>query len=283
MKVFAKLGGASQGLASGLRGWRLRAWRCWPRCCSPVFLLADWPPRRMRRTTAQPKDAQGAATAESPPAATDEAASPVSTEAVSEPDAPAAIEPEQPVQPPHVHDASAAPRGPTSVEDLAAFLDGVMAVHLKDKHIAGATIAVVVDKKPFFSKGYGFADVATKKPVNPDDTMFRIASVSKLFTWTAVMQLAEQGKLDLDADINKYLTEFKVPETFPQPITLKHLMTHTPGFEDQVIGLFAHSPDELAPLGEVLRASCRRGCELQASWPPIRIMARHWPAISCRK
>jgi len=143
-------------------------------------------------------------------------------------------------------------RGPTSVEDLAAFVDGIMAIHLKDKHIAGATISVVVDNKPFFAKGYGYADVDEKKPVSPEATMFRIASVSKLFTWTAVMQLAEQGKLDLDADVNKYLTAFKVPETYSQPITLKNLMTHTPGFEDQVIGLFAHSPDKIEPLGEIL-------------------------------
>jgi CubicO group peptidase (beta-lactamase class C family) len=160
--------------------------------------------------------------------------------------APAEVKPHESAPSVPVH------RGPTSVEDLAAFVDGIMAIHLKDKHIAGATISVVVDSKPFFAKGYGYADVESKKPVSAEDTMFRIASVSKLFTWTAVMQLAEQGKLDLDADVNKYLTAFKVPETFSQPITLKDLMTHTPGFEDQVIGLFAHSPDKIEPLGEIL-------------------------------
>ena len=82
--------------------------------------------------------------------------------------------------------------------------------------------------------------------------MFRIGSVSKLFTWTAVMQLVEQGKLDLDADVNTYLTEFKIPETYPEPITLKHLLAHTPGFEDHVLGLFAHGPDKLEPLGKIL-------------------------------
>ena len=111
---------------------------------------------------------------------------------------------------------------------------------------------MVVDNKLFFAKGYGYADVEAKKPVDPDATMFRIGSVSKLFTWTAVMQLVEQGKLDLDADINQYLTEFKIPTTYPQPITLKNLLTHTPGFEDQVIGLFAHDPDEISPLGQLL-------------------------------
>lgn len=80
-------------------------------------------------------------------------------------------------------------RGPTDAAELEAFVDGVMAAHLKDKHIAGATFAFVADNQLFFAKGYGFADVARKKPVDPDETMFRIGSVSKLFTWTAVMQL----------------------------------------------------------------------------------------------
>jgi CubicO group peptidase (beta-lactamase class C family) len=143
-------------------------------------------------------------------------------------------------------------KGPTDPAELEAFLDGIMAVHMKDKHIAGATISVVVDNRPFFSKGYGYANVETKEPVDPDKTMFRIGSVSKLFTWTAVMQLAEQGKLDLDADINTYLEDFKIPPTYPQPITLKHLLTHTPGFEDHVLNLFAHSADEVGPLGTLL-------------------------------
>src|SRR5258708_18767543 len=84
--------------------------------------------------------------------------------------------------------------------------------------------------------------------------MFRIASITKLFTWTAVMQLMEEGKLDLNADVNTYLKDLKIPATFEQPITLKHLLTHTPGFEDLVLGLFAHKPEEVGPLVEMLRA-----------------------------
>ncbi|MGH9675828.1 MAG: serine hydrolase domain-containing protein, partial [Candidatus Acidiferrum sp.] len=146
-----------------------------------------------------------------------------------------------------------AERGPKDRAELEAFLDGVLGTMLKHEHIAGATIAVVVDNKPFFSKGYGYADFTERKPVAPAATMFRIASISKLFTWTAVMQLAEQGKLDLDADVNTYLTQFKIPtRRYPQPITLKHLMSHTPGFEDHVLGLFAKTPDKLLPLGQIL-------------------------------
>ncbi|MEX0678594.1 MAG: serine hydrolase domain-containing protein [Pirellulales bacterium] len=143
-------------------------------------------------------------------------------------------------------------RGPTDPAELAAFIDGIMAAQMKEKHVAGATISVVVDNRPFFSKGYGYANVAAKEPVDPDKTMFRIGSVSKLFTWTAVMQLAEEGKLDLDADINTYLADFKIPPTYPEPITLEHLMTHTPGFEDHILELFARSPDKLEPLGTLL-------------------------------
>jgi len=149
-------------------------------------------------------------------------------------------------------DASNAPgKGPIDRAELAAFVDGVMAAHLRDKHIAGATISIVVDDQPFFAKGYGYADVAAGTPVSADETMFRIGSVSKLFTWTAVMQLSEQGKLDLDADINKYLVDFQIPATYPEPITLKHLLSHTPGFEDYVIGLFGRGPTEI-PLGKLL-------------------------------
>lgn len=138
-------------------------------------------------------------------------------------------------------------------EDLETFLDGVMSDQLKAQHIAGATISVVKDGKLFFAKGYGYADVDKQIPVDPNLTLFRPGSTSKLFTWTAVMQLVEQGKINLDADVNTYLTEFKVPSTFSQPIRVKNLMTHTEGFEDGGLGyLFANSPDKLVPLAQSL-------------------------------
>lgn len=151
--------------------------------------------------------------------------------------------------------ADAAPpakHGPTDPAELEAFVDGLMAAQMREKHIAGATFVFVVDNRPFFSKGYGYADVAEKKKVDPNATMFRVGSVSKLFIWTAIMRLVEEGKLDLDADVNKYLGDVKIPDTYPEPITLKHLLTHTPGFEDHVIGLFSRTADDLRPLGEIL-------------------------------
>jgi len=147
-----------------------------------------------------------------------------------------------------------ASQGPSDARELEAFIDGIMAVSLEANHIAGATISVVKDGQLFFAKGYGYANLKSKAPVLPDRTMFRPGSVSKLFTWTAVMQLYEQGKLDLNADVNTYLKEFQVPATFPQPITLNHLLSHTPGFEERGTGMAAREAKDLMPLGKWLAA-----------------------------
>jgi CubicO group peptidase (beta-lactamase class C family) len=140
------------------------------------------------------------------------------------------------------------PPGLTDPAELETFIDGMMAAHFPSRHISSATIAVVKDGTLFFAKGYGFADREKRIPMDPASTLIRPGSVSKLFTWTAVMQLAEQGKLDLDADVNSYLKTFKIPATYPQPITMKHLLTHTPGFEEQGLGLFARDAAHLKPL-----------------------------------
>lgn len=142
-------------------------------------------------------------------------------------------------------------RGLRDQAELEAFLDGVMTAHLRDKHVAGATVSVVKDGALFFAKGYGYADVDQRKPVDPVGTMFRIGSVSKLFTWTAVMQLAEQGKLDLNADVNTYL-DFKIPATYPEPITLTHILSHTPGLEEDGRDLFTEDSSHMVPMGRWL-------------------------------
>ena len=148
-------------------------------------------------------------------------------------------------------DPGNATRGLKDRAELEAFLDGVMVANLGDKHVNGATVAVVKDGALFFAKGYGYADSSQRKPVSAEQTLFRIGSVSKLFTWTAVMQLVEQGKLDLDADVNKYL-DFKIPSTFPQAITLRHIMTHTPGFEEDGRDLIGDDSTKIIPLGKWL-------------------------------
>jgi CubicO group peptidase (beta-lactamase class C family) len=116
--------------------------------------------------------------------------------------------------------------------DLGAFFDGIIPLQLERADIAGASVLVMKDGKLLLQKGYGFADAKEQKPVDPATTIFRLASISKLFTWVSVMQLQEQGKLDLDADVNNYL-DFKIRPAFDKPITLRSLMTHTSGFEEE--------------------------------------------------
>jgi len=150
---------------------------------------------------------------------------------------------------------SAAPlQGPTDSAEMEAFLDNLFAQEMEEYHIAGAAIAVVKDGKLFFTKGYGYADIENKIPVDPEQTIFRTGSVGKNFTWTAVMQLVEQGKLDLNADVNTYL-DFQIPNTYPQPITLKHLMTHTTGIEDRWLGSLTADAGELVSAREWLIAN----------------------------
>ena len=134
--------------------------------------------------------------------------------------------------------------GPTDRAEMELFMDSLLKKQMEEYHIAGAAVSVVKDGKLFFAKGYGYADLENKIPVDPEQTVFKIGSVTKLFTWTAVMQLVEQGKLDLDADINTYL-DFHIPDTYPQPITLKHLLTHTAGFEDLHLDMVKLKSDEL--------------------------------------
>lgn len=150
--------------------------------------------------------------------------------------------------PPLASTAPAAARGVRDRAELEAFIDGIMVANLRDKHVAGATVAVVKDGAVLFTKGYGYADVAKRRPIDAERSLFRIGSTSKLFTWTAIMQLVEQGKLDLDADVNQYL-DFKIPATFPQPITLRHIMTHTPGFEEDGRDLISDDSTKVPALG----------------------------------
>jgi CubicO group peptidase (beta-lactamase class C family) len=138
--------------------------------------------------------------------------------------------------------------------DLEAFLDGLVPVQLQSRDIAGAVIAVVKDGQVLLAKGYGYADYSAKKPVVADKTLFRPGSISKVFTAIAVMQLVEQGKLDLDRDLNEYL-DFSIPKTFPEPVTLRRILTHTAGFEETLKNLFVPSANEMRPLRDYLVAA----------------------------
>ena len=127
--------------------------------------------------------------------------------------------------------------------DLAAFIDGYLPIEMERAGINGVTVTVVKDGQVLLARGYGTADRERRVAVSPD-TLFRIGSISKLFTWTAVMQLVEQHRLDLDADVQQYI-DFELPKTFEQPITLRQLMTHTAGFEESFHGMWAGEGESL--------------------------------------
>jgi len=145
--------------------------------------------------------------------------------------------------------------------DLEAWLDGFVPYAIGRADVAGAEVVVVKDGAVLFEKGYGVSDVKTQSPVDPKRTLFRPGSISKLFTWTSVMQLVEQHKIDLDADINTYL-DFKIPPAYGKPITMRDLMTHRPGFEETIKNLLATDKKDLVPLRTAL-----------ARWVPERMFA----------
>lgn len=155
-------------------------------------------------------------------------------------------------------DAPAAAAAPATAAlgdpaQLTVFTDGVMAGLFNSYRLVGATVVIVDNGEIVLAKGYGQADIARNRPVDPETTLFRPGSVSKLFTWTAVMQLVEQGKIDLDTDVNRYLKRVRVPEAFGKPVTVRNLLTHSGGFEDGGLGfLFRDAPEKLQPLEQAL-------------------------------
>jgi CubicO group peptidase (beta-lactamase class C family) len=139
------------------------------------------------------------------------------------------------------------PKPELTKADFETFLDALIPSQLRNRNIGGAVVSVVKDGQVLFQKGYGYADVEAKQTVLPDQTLFRPGSISKLFTATAVMQLVEQGKLDLDRDADGYL-DFAIPKTYPDPVTLRQLLTHTAGFEETLKNLFVAHESDVKPL-----------------------------------
>src|SRR5262245_23533454 len=143
--------------------------------------------------------------------------------------------------------------GPLDPKELEQFLDGFLAEHLEKERIPGAAFVMVKDGKIFFKKGYGFANLARQQRVSPDSTIFRIGSISKVFTADAVMQLADRGAIDLNVDVNQYLKRVKVPGTFTEPVTAAHLISHTAGFDEIRPGTQAPEREGVLPLADFLR------------------------------
>src|SRR5207342_2281720 len=138
--------------------------------------------------------------------------------------------------------------------DVDAWLDGYVPYAIARGDIAGAVVVVVKDGQVLTERGYGFSDIEKRTPVSPETTLFRPGSISKLFTWTAVMQLVEQGKIDLDADVNTYL-DFKIPPRNGKPITMRNIMTHTSGFEETVRHLIHDDTKPVFPLDRFVKES----------------------------
>ncbi|MGB4859079.1 MAG: serine hydrolase domain-containing protein [Dokdonella sp.] len=136
--------------------------------------------------------------------------------------------------------------------DLEAWLDGYMPYAISRADIPGAVVVVVKDGQPLLEKGYGYANVDEHKPVDAQTTLFRPGSISKLFTWTAVMQLVEAGKINLDADINEYL-DFKIPPYDDKPVTMRNILTHTSGIEENARGLITTLPKDAVSLDDYVK------------------------------
>jgi CubicO group peptidase (beta-lactamase class C family) len=140
---------------------------------------------------------------------------------------------------------------PARINGLADFVDGAVAQEIATRDVAGAVVTVVYKGHVLFTRGYGYADVERHIPVDPLHTLFRPGSVSKMFTWTALMQQVEAGKVDLDADVNRYL-DFKIPDTQSKPIKVRDLMSHTAGFGDQS-DILATNLKDLVPYREWIK------------------------------
>ena len=158
----------------------------------------------------------------------------------------------QPTEPDLVEPPPSTRQGPTDPQEVETFLDKFFAKEMPTKHIPGAVVALVKDGEIFFTKGYGYANVEKKIPVVPDKTLFRVASISKLFTGTAVMQLYERGLLDLNRDINQYLKRFQIENPYPEPITLANLMTQSEGSSQRLFGIADRTASEMVPLKEFI-------------------------------
>src|SRR4051794_37659313 len=150
---------------------------------------------------------------------------------------------------------------PLTAEDVNSWLDGFIPYAIARGDIPGGVVVVVKDGQVLTERGYGYSNVAKKTKVDPKNTLFRPGSISKLFTWTALMQQVEQGKVDLNADVNKYI-DFKIPPYQGKPVRVIDLMTHTPGFEEAVKDLITLNEKDAVPFDALLKR-----------WVPNRIYA----------
>ena len=135
---------------------------------------------------------------------------------------------------------------------LAAIVDSVIAARMAAERIPGAVFIMIEDGRLLYARGYGYADLASRRAMHPDSTLVRIGSISKLFTATALMQLVDRRRVGLDQDVNRYLKQVRVPANFGVPVTPVHLLNHTAGFDEIRPGTQAASEAQVQPLSEFL-------------------------------
>ncbi|MDX1578806.1 MAG: serine hydrolase domain-containing protein, partial [Gemmatimonadota bacterium] len=142
--------------------------------------------------------------------------------------------------------------GPGDPAEFGAFIDAFFEAEMEESHIPGGVFLMVKDGEVFYAEGYGFANLEARVRVDPARTVFRVGSNSKTLTAAAVLTLLEDGRVDLDTDINEYLTRVRVPNTYPEEITLRHLLTHTAGLDERLFGQHARTREEALSLEEYL-------------------------------
>lgn len=167
---------------------------------------------------------------------------------------------------------TAAAAGPADPKELERWMNQFLADYLKNSSAPSLGFVLVKDGKILFQRGYGYADAEKKTPVVPGQTLFYAASVSKLVTATAVMQLIEQGKLKLDEDANAYFKHFQLKNNYPAPVTVGNLLTHTSGIDDSFILGSVDRPADLLPLGEFFAKNTPR----RARAPGEQIVYSNW-------
>ena len=146
------------------------------------------------------------------------------------------------------------PRDPARVDprDLAAFADSIFPAEMARENIPGAAFVFVQNGEVVLARNYGVADIERRQPVGPD-TIWRVGSISKVFTATAVMQLVDRGQVDLDAPVDRYVHRVTIPATYSQPVTVRHLLTHTAGFDEIRPGTQAATAAGVLSLPDFLR------------------------------
>ena len=152
-------------------------------------------------------------------------------------------------------------------DELAAFVDSLIPAEMAREGIPGAGFAFVQDGRVILMRGYGLADIEHGRRVVPDSTIWRVGSISKVFTATAVMQLVDRGRVDLDAPVDRYVRRVDIPATYPDPVTVRELLDHTAGFDEIRPGTQASTADSVLSLAAFLQG------RLVRVRPPGRVIA----------